>query len=101
MLREGNVHSADDWHSLLEPVVARYRDANMRRYFRGDAAFADPDLYTFLEEGGYVYAIRLPGNQNLQRAVGYLLARPVGRLTGHPFGERRRLTRPRAHSRQN
>ena len=26
MLREGNVHSADDWRSVLEPVVARYRE---------------------------------------------------------------------------
>jgi hypothetical protein len=25
ILRHGNVHSADDWRSLLEPVVARYR----------------------------------------------------------------------------
>ncbi len=50
LLREGNVHSADDWRSVLEPVVARYRDANIRRFFRGDAAFANPDIYTFLEE---------------------------------------------------
>ncbi len=63
LLREGNVHSADDCHSMLEPVVARYRDADIRRFFRGDAAFADPDLYTFLEEEGYLYAIRLPRYQ--------------------------------------
>ena len=25
LLRNGNVHSADDWRSVLEPVVARYR----------------------------------------------------------------------------
>ena len=45
VLRPGNVHSADDWRSVLEPVVARYRDANIRRFFRGDAAFANPDIH--------------------------------------------------------
>jgi Transposase DDE domain group 1 len=30
-LRSGNVHSADGWHDVLEPVVARYRKRNMRR----------------------------------------------------------------------
>ena len=46
-LRPGNVHSAHGWHDVLEPVVARYRDWKVRRYFRGDAAFAAPDLYEF------------------------------------------------------
>jgi hypothetical protein len=41
-LRPGNVHSADGWRALLEPVVARYRHRMKRRYFRGDAAFAMP-----------------------------------------------------------
>jgi hypothetical protein len=84
LLREGNVHSADDWHSVLEPVVARYRDANIRRFFRGDAAFANPDIYSFLEKESYLYAIRLPANQNLQRAIEHLLTRPVGRLSRSP-----------------
>jgi len=57
-LREGNVHSADDWRSVLEPVVARYRAEEMQRFFRGDAAFAIPDVYTFLEEERYLYAIK-------------------------------------------
>jgi len=64
----------------LAPVVARYRDAEVRRFFWGDAAFANPDLYTFLEEKGYLYAIRLPGNQNSHRAIEHLLTRPVGPL---------------------
>jgi len=45
MLSGGQVHSADDWHSLLAPVVACYRDADVRRFFRGDAASANPDIY--------------------------------------------------------
>ena len=40
----------------------------MRRYFWGDAAFASPDIYKFLEDEGFLYAIRLPKNQVLLEA---------------------------------
>jgi hypothetical protein len=78
-LRPGNVHSADGWRGVLEPVVARYRGTGKRCYFRGDAAFANPEIYEFLEAEGYGYAIRLPTNNVLQDKIGYLLKRPVGR----------------------
>src|SRR6266571_3561552 len=78
-LRSGNVHSAADWRNVLEPVVVRYRGTVKRRYFRGDAAFANPEIYEFLEAEGYGYAIRLPTNSVLQDKIGYLLKRPVGR----------------------
>ncbi len=61
-LRPGNVHSADGWRAVLDPVVARYRERKLRRYFRGDAAFASPDIYEYLEAEGFGYAIRLPAN---------------------------------------
>ena len=77
-LRSGNVHSADSWRVVLEPVVARYRTVK-RRYFRGDAAFANPDIYEFLEAEGMGYAIRLPTNRVVQDKIGHLLTRPVGR----------------------
>jgi Transposase DDE domain group 1 len=64
---------------VLEPVVARYRDTVKRLYFRGDAAFANPEIYEFLEAEGMGYAIRLPANSILQSKIGYLLKRPVGR----------------------
>jgi len=64
---------------LLEPVVARYRGKFKRRYFRADAAFANPEVYEFLEAEGYKYTIRLPANRILQEHIGYLLERPVGR----------------------
>jgi hypothetical protein len=57
-LRPGNVHSADDWRDVLEPVVARYE---------------------FLEAEGFKYAIRLPANKVLQDSIAHLLKRPVGR----------------------
>ena len=48
----GNVHSADGWRGVLELVVSRYRGKGTRLYFRGDAAFANPDIYEFLEVEG-------------------------------------------------
>jgi len=60
-------------------VVARYRDTVKRLYFRGDAAFANPEIYEFLEGESIGYTIRLPANRVLQDRIGYLLKRPVGR----------------------
>ena len=82
-LRPGNVHSADDWEGVLKPVVVRYKGRKVRLYFRGDAAFASPDIYDYLEAEGFLYAIRLPKNQILQESIGYLLTRPVGRPPNH------------------
>lgn len=84
LLRNGNVASADDWRSVLEPIIARYRDLDLRRFFRGDAAFAIPDLYEALETEGYLYAIRLKGNAVLYREIEHLLTRPVGRPPNKP-----------------
>jgi hypothetical protein len=60
-------------------VIARYRGIVKRRYFRGDAAFANPEMYEFLEAARMGYAIRLRANRVLQDKIGYLLKRPVGR----------------------
>ena len=79
VLRPGNVHSADGWRAQLEPVIARYRGIVKHLYFRGDAAFANPEVYEFLEAEGASYTIRLPANQVLQDKIGHLLKRPVGR----------------------
>jgi Transposase DDE domain group 1 len=78
-LRPGNVHSADGWRSVLEPVIARYQGTVKRLCFRGDAAFANPEMYEFLEAERIGYTIRLPANRVLQDKIGYLLKRPVGR----------------------
>jgi hypothetical protein len=78
-LRPGNVHSADGWRAVLEPVIARCRGCAKRLYFRGDAAFAYPEIYELLEAEGIGYTIRLPTNRVLQERIGYLLKRPVGR----------------------
>ena len=85
MLRPGNVHSADGWKEMLEPIVARYEKETVREYFRGDAAFAKPEIYEYLEEKGFLYAIRLPANDVLQAEIEHLLTRPVGRPPRKPI----------------
>jgi Transposase DDE domain group 1 len=83
-LRPGNVHSAEGWRSVLEPVIDRYRGRSRALYFRGDAAFAKPELYELLEAEDIGYAIRLPANAILQERIGHLLTRPVGRPPSKP-----------------
>ena len=84
MLRPGNVHSADGWKELLEPIVRRYKNNKKRKYFRGDAAFAKPEIYEYLEENGLLYAIRIPANDVLYDEIKHLLIRPVGRPSRKP-----------------
>src|SRR5271154_1934427 len=84
LLREGNVHSAKDWLGVLEPIVARYRGQEIDCYFRGDAAFANPDIYEYLEGEGFLYAIRLPANDTLNKMIEPLTVRPVGRPSQRP-----------------
>src|SRR5271170_7633432 len=78
-LRPGNVHSAEGWREVLGPVVSRYRGKVKRLYFRGDAAFSNPEIYEYLEAERAGYTIRLPANSVSQNRIGYLLKRPVGR----------------------
>ena len=85
LLRPGNVHSAEDWHLALGPVIARYRKRGIEIYFRSDAAFAKPELYELLEAEDIQYVIRLPANPVLQRRIGHLLTRPVGRPPKKPI----------------
>ncbi len=82
-LRPGNVHSANGWWDVLAPVVERYKERQVRLYFRGDAAFASPDIYEYLEVESVLYAIRLPANKVLQESIAHLLRRPVGRPLNH------------------
>jgi hypothetical protein len=60
--RPGNVHSAERWREVLEPIVERYKKRGIRLLFRADAAFAKPEVYDYLEPRDIGYAIRLPAN---------------------------------------
>jgi hypothetical protein len=84
MLRRGNHASAKFWRRVLLPVIERYRHLDIPKFFRGDAAFANPALYRLLEEEGYLYAIRLKANAVLEREIEHLLTRPVGRPSRKP-----------------
>src|SRR5712691_81751 len=86
-LRPGNVDSADGWEELLLPEIERQQAQGKEVVFRGDAAFAKPELYEALEERDVNYAIRLPANDNLQRNIRELLTRQWdGRATSRWFG---------------
>ena len=62
---------------MLKPVIARYQECGESIAFRGDAAFAQPSMYEYLELEGIEYAIRLPANQILQAEIAHMLKRPV------------------------
>jgi hypothetical protein len=84
MLRRGNHNSAKFWRQVLLPVIDRYRNRDIPKYFRGDAAFAIPRLYRVLEEEGFQYTIRIPSNDVLIASISHLLTRPVGRPSYKP-----------------
>jgi hypothetical protein len=85
MLRPGNVHSAERWREVLEPIVERYQKRGVRLLFRADAAFAKPEVYEYLEPRDIGFAIRLPANEVLQEHIRHLLKRPVGRPPKKPI----------------
>jgi hypothetical protein len=64
--------------------VERYQRQGVRQLLRGDAAFAKPETYKYLELRGIGYAIRLPANDILEQAIKHLLKRPVGRPPQKP-----------------
>ena len=84
LLRSGNVHSADRWQQVLAPAVERYQRDGVCLLFRGDAAFAKPEIYEYLELKVIEYAIRLPANDILEREIKHLLKRPEGELPEKP-----------------
>jgi hypothetical protein len=84
MLHRGNHPRAKFWRRVLLPVLERYRDRDIPKYFRGDSAFALPKLLRLLEKEGFRYAIRLKANPVLERKIAPLLNRPVGRPSRKP-----------------
>ena len=84
-LRPGNVHSAKDWNELLLPEIECQQAAGKQVTFRGDAAFAKPEIYESSEERGVQYAIRIPANKSLELATEDILFQPPGRPGRKPL----------------
>jgi hypothetical protein len=82
-LRRGNVPSASGWEEVLLPVIDRHQDREQRVVVHADAAFALPR--STRHWSSVAYAIRLPANQVLERAIEDLLARPRGRPSHAPL----------------
>ena len=85
-LRPGNVHSAEDWDELLLPEIERQQAAGKQVAFRGDAAFAKPEVYEASEERGVQYAIRIPANKSLELEIEDILFRPPGKALPEALG---------------
>ena len=84
-LRPGNVQSAEDWDELLLPEIERQQAAGKQVAFRGDAAFAKPEVYESSEEHGVQYAIRIPANRSLELEIEDILFGPPGRPSAKPL----------------
>ena len=70
--------------SSVSPMLARYADRDLMRFFRADACFCYPGpLIKTLEAEGYFYTIRLGKNAVLESRIAHLLRRPVGRPPNH------------------
>ena len=84
--------------------IERQQAAGKQVAFRGDAAFAKPEVYEASEERGVQYAIRIPANKSLELEIEDILFRPPGRPSRKPlvryksFAIRRRVGRRRGGS---
>ena len=79
-LRNGNVHSADGWRDVLDPVIARYADRDLGGASSGPTPpMRSPRSMCGWKKAGYFYAIRLPANAVLREKIAHRLTRPVGR----------------------
>ena len=84
-LRPGNVHSADDWDTLLLPEIDRQQAEGKRVAFRADAAFAKPEIYDALEQRDVDSAIRMPANKSVELEIEDILFRLPGRPSRKPL----------------
>ncbi len=42
--------------------IVRYKGRKVRLYFRGDAAFASPEMYEYLDAEGFLYPVMTQTN---------------------------------------
>lgn len=69
-LRPGNVHSAEGALEFIEPILKYYMAKGVKVILRGDAAFAEPEVFQLCERLKSVkYAIRIKSNSRLEELV--------------------------------
>ena len=85
-LRPGNVHSAEDWKELLLPEIKRQQAAGKQVTFRGDAAFAKPEIYEFSEETRSAVRHSHSGQQELGIGDRRHLVSPAGQAGSQALG---------------
>ena len=71
--------------SCYLPEIERQQAEGKQVAFRGDAAFAKPEIYEALEERGADYVIRIPANKSLELEIEDILFRPPGRPSAKPL----------------
>ena len=76
---QGMSTGAEDWDELLLPEIERQQAEGKQVAFRGDAAFAKPEVYEASEERGVQYAIRIPANKSLELEIGRHLVSAAGK----------------------
>ena len=64
--------------------MKRYAKCGLRKQFRGDAGFARPEIYEYLEEHEFLYTIRGSANAVLERLIEPHLERPEALEPGVP-----------------
>ena len=64
--------------------IARQRGKQVA--FRGDAAFAKPEIYEALEERGVQYAIRIPANKSLELEIEDIFVSAAGKALPEALG---------------
>ena len=84
VLRPGNVHSAEGWQDVLEPVIARYRGKASRSTSAATRPSPSPSSTSSWKPRGSATPSGLPANPVLQERIGHLLTRPVGRPPNKP-----------------
>jgi hypothetical protein len=75
--RPGHVHSADGALDFITRMVERYRPWFKLFWLRGDAAFANPQIYDYSVDKRITYFIRLLANRILMVLIEPHLNRPV------------------------
>ena len=84
-LRPGNVHSADGSDEVFLPVIDQHRARGQTVWSAPTQPLPSQRALRALERLGVAYAIRLPANDVLERAIEDLLTRPRGRRSRAPL----------------